>query len=87
MGSTLIRTFIPEDTQPAEIFDDLIDRGVGRSLQIGIFNPQDQYAPVPFGQEEVKESGSGVPDVKKSCWGRSKADANSGGHLMPSEKC
>jgi hypothetical protein len=81
--SAPVRTFLPADSKPLKVFEDVIDGSLGRPFHIRIFDPQDEGSSSAFCKEIVEKSGSGIPDMEKPCGGRSKAHTNREGHLKP----
>jgi hypothetical protein len=66
-----------------EIFYDPIDGSIGRSLYIGIFNPENKCPLVPFCKQKIEEGGPGISDMEKPGWSRGEANPNLGIHVKP----
>jgi len=71
-----VRAFFPGNAQPMEIFYDPIDRGIGRSLYIRIFNAENKCSLVPFCKEKIEEGRPGISNVEEAGRSRGKANPN-----------
>jgi len=73
-----IRTFIPINTKPTQIFQEL--RFVTRftAFDIGIFDSKDVYSFFLSREKPIKKRSSGIADVEQSRWRGCKADPNFG---------
>jgi hypothetical protein len=74
--SPSVGPFFPGNAQPSEIFYDPVDGGIGRSLDVRIFNTENKCSLVPFCKEEIEEGRPGVSDMEKPGWSRGKANPN-----------
>jgi hypothetical protein len=72
--SSSVRSFFPLDSQPPQIFEDVVARGVGRSLHVGIFNAEDESSTMVFCKDMIEEGSASVSDMEKTRWGRSESD-------------
>jgi hypothetical protein len=75
IGTFPVRTFVPLDSQPMKIFNDAIEGGLRRSLQIRILDPEDEGALMFSGKEVIVQSCSGISDVEKPGGSRSKTNS------------
>jgi hypothetical protein len=57
-----------------EIFENVINGGVGRSHDVRIFNPEDERSFVALCKDVIKEGGPGISDMEKPGRGRGKAN-------------
>jgi hypothetical protein len=70
-----VGTFVPLDSQPMKIFNDAVEGGLRRSLQIRILDPEDEGAPMFSGKEVIVQGCSGISDVEKPGGSRSKTNS------------
>ena len=70
------RPLVPVEVQPAQRVEDLLDVLGGRSLAVGIFDPQHERAALAAREQPVVERGSGAADVERPGRGWSKANAH-----------
>jgi hypothetical protein len=78
-----IRPFLPEDPQPSEVLEDRLDGSIGRSLRIGIFDPQNECTSLLSGKEIVEEGGASISDMEKPGGGRGETNTNISTHISP----
>jgi hypothetical protein len=71
-----VRTFLPGDPQPPEIFYDPIDGSIGRSLYICIFNAKNKCSLMPFCKEKIEKGSPEISDMEKPRRSRGKANPN-----------
>jgi hypothetical protein len=71
-----IRPFLPEDPQPSEVLEDRLDGSIGRSLRIGIFDPQNECAFFLSGKEIVEEGGASISDMEEPGGSRGETNTN-----------
>ena len=62
----LLVQLIPAQVEPAQPFEDGVQRRLGVALDIGIVDAQDHDAAVAAGEEPVKDEGTRAPDVQKA---------------------
>src|SRR5439155_7634835 len=65
---------VPVDPQPAQPLEDRPDALLGRSLLIGVLDPQDEGAAVAPGEQPVEQGGPRPPDVQEA--GRARGEAH-----------
>jgi hypothetical protein len=78
--SAPVRPFFPLDSEPSQIFQDMVNRGVVRMLHVGVFNPEDKRPTMVFGKKVVEKGSSSISDVEKTRWGWSESDTNRWGY-------
>jgi hypothetical protein len=83
IGSAPVGTFVPLDSQPMKIFNDLIEGGFRRSLHVRILDPEDEGALMGSGKEVVVEGCSCISDVEKPGGSRSKTTRTLDYYLLP----
>jgi hypothetical protein len=66
-----------------KIFENTFHGGLGRSLDIGIFNPENEDSPMAFCKDIIEKGSSSVSDMEKTGWGWCKAYPNIWIHLKP----
>ena len=71
-----IRAFIPVEPQPLQAVDDTVNGCLGRSLFVGIFNAQNQFAVMLPGKQPVEQHCPGPADVKITRGAGREANAN-----------
>ena len=69
------RALVPVEAEPAHAFEDALDHGFGRALEIGVFDAQDESAAGVAGEEPVEERGAGAANVQVASGRGSEADA------------
>jgi hypothetical protein len=52
--SAPVRAFLPTDSQPLEVFENVIDGGLGGPFHIRIFDPQDEGPSMTFCKEIIE---------------------------------
>jgi deoxyribonuclease-4 len=70
------RSLVPVELQPPQRVEDLLDVLGGRTLSVGIFDPEHEAAVCPAGEQPVVQSGPGASDVKSAGRGWSKPNAH-----------
>src|SRR5687767_2441635 len=83
MRSAGDRTFIPGEPEPAEPVENPRDHVRRRSLDVGVFDAQDEDAAMAPRVEPVEKRGAGAADVEVACGGWSEADAGDHGNRVP----
>ena len=73
--ATRLRPFIPVQTQPAQIIQQLRLIADLAALDIGVFNPQQKISAKTTSKQPVVERGAGVADMQLAGGRWSKADA------------
>ena len=68
LGGLEDRALVPVEIQPPERIEDLFDVLRGRSLAVGIFDPQHERASLAAREQPVVESGPRPADVEGACW-------------------
>jgi hypothetical protein len=82
-GSVPIRTFIPFEAQPPEVFEDTGGRFVGRAFYVRILDSKEKDPFVVPRKEVVEKGCTGVSNVKETRRRRSKTDPDRSVHLSP----
>src|SRR3954466_6403362 len=59
-----VGAFVPLEAEPAQVVEDALFRLLGRALDVGVFDAQDERAVVPAREQPVEERGAGVADVQ-----------------------
>src|SRR5438445_288338 len=70
------RPLVPVELQPPQGVENLLHVLRGRSLAIGIFDPQHENATLTAREQPVVQRGPGAADVERTCRGWSKANAH-----------
>src|SRR5215204_1864684 len=64
MRSVEVGSLIPVEPQPPEIVEDAQLRLAGRSLGVGVFDPQDKGAVLPVREQPVEQRRARVADMQ-----------------------
>ncbi len=80
-----LRTFVPIEAKPAHRTQDDLRVLLGRTLRIGVLDPQDEISAASARESPVINSGSRTSDVKHSCGRRRESHPYFfvSGHLLP----
>src|SRR5215469_1505773 len=79
-GAAHVRAFVPVETQPLQIGDQLIFEAGFAAVDVRVFDAE-HHGPTLLAREKpIEESGAGVADVKVAGRGWSEADADGLGH-------
>ena len=70
--------FVPAEIQPAQPFEDGIERGFGVALDVGVVDAQDHGAAVAAGVQPVEDERARAADVEKARGRGRKADSKHG---------
>jgi len=70
--------FVPIQAQPGHRFQDAIDRVVGGSNFVGVFNPKDKCSLMMASKKPVEQGRSGSSDMEKSSGDGGESDADFG---------
>ena len=71
-----VRTLVPVDPEPPERGTNAAHPLFFVALGVGVFDPEDEHAPVAACEAPVVERGAGTPDVEVTGGGRRDPDAN-----------
>ena len=74
----LLVLLVPAEVEPAQPFEDGIERGLGVALDVGIVDAQDHGPAVVAGVEPVEDEGARAPDVQKARGRGRKANSEHG---------
>ena len=77
MDAVVLRAFVvPVEPEPGHRPEDLLDGLVGRSVAIGVLDPEEEDPPGMAGEQPVEERRPGPSDVKVPARARREAHAN-----------
>ncbi len=77
-GSADVRAFVPVESKPLQVGNQLIFKARLAAFDIGIFYAKNHGAAMMTGEEPVKQRGAGVADVEMSGGRRGESHANLG---------
>ena len=60
--------FVELDTQPLERLNNVVFCSWNKAVRVGIFNTEEDFAAVTFGEQVVVECGTNTTDVEGACW-------------------
>src|SRR5581483_8750702 len=70
-----LRPLVPVEAEPAHAVQNALDHLVGRALDVGVLDAQDEHAAVPPREEPVEERGARAADVKVAGGRRGESNA------------
>ena len=78
-----IGAFVPVQTEPLEIGDELIFKTSFAAFDVGVFDPQDDGATMAAGEEPIEQSSTRIAHMKLAGRRRSKTNSHGGcwGHV------
>ena len=79
MRTTDVRTFIPIEAKPLQVFEKLALKALLAALDVRVLDAQDHDATLLPREEPVEQRGAGVTNVQMSGWRRGESNTNLGG--------
>jgi hypothetical protein len=70
------RTFIPVKSEPAHSVENAADHFSRRTLEVSVFDAQDEHAASAPGEQPVEKRGASAADVEVTRGGRGESDAD-----------
>ena len=79
------RLAVPIEPEPFEPIDDRLDRGLGRTLAVGVLDPQQELAAEALGVEPVEQRRPRAADVQETGRRRRETGDDLGHETRPAE--
>src|SRR5262249_52678783 len=70
------RAFIPIESQPAHSVENATDHFSRRTLEVSVFDTQDEHAAAAPGEQPVEKCSAGAADVEIAGRGRGESDSD-----------
>ncbi len=65
-GELIDRVAVPFDAEPGQPVEDGVDRGLGRTLAVGVLDPQQHLAAAAAGIKPIEQRGARAADVQEA---------------------